>query len=312
MVAPEINLRSIDLNLLTILEKILIHKHISQAAQALNMSQPAVSRALMRLRDQFGDPLLVKVKNEYRLTAKGERLYRELESSLNAIRKILVDDEFDPLRYSGVFTIGALDFEMMMIVPKLLARFQQRAPNLKLQIVPYNAYMPLHDYLEKVADLLLYSTDESPTNVFKQRLFNDNYAVVMCRNHPLANQPMTLEGYCQSRHVIISGNGLGKTDMDRELKRLTQEREVVASLPHFSMVPELLMDTDLIATLPKRLVIHLGMRYNIAVADLPFYTADFQVEQFWHLIHHSNPIHQWVRLEIKNLVDEEIDKKCPH
>ncbi|ENQ2557126.1 LysR family transcriptional regulator, partial [Vibrio vulnificus] len=272
MVAPEINLRSIDLNLLTILEKLLIHKHISQAAQALNMSQPAVSRALMRLREQFGDPLLVKVNREYRLTAKGEYLRRELESSLNTIRQMLVDDAFDPLQYAGVFTIGALDFEMMMIVPKLLARFQQRAPKLKLQIVPYNAYMPLHDYLEKVADLLLYSTDDSPTNVFKQRLFNDNYAVVMCQNHVLANQPMTLERYCQSRHVIVSGNGLGKTDIDHELKRLNQQREVVASLPHFSMVPELLINTDLIATLPRRLVSHLSHRYEITVAELPFYT----------------------------------------
>ncbi|HBH7895162.1 TPA: LysR family transcriptional regulator, partial [Vibrio vulnificus] len=109
MVAPEINLRSIDLNLLTILEKLLIHKHISQAAQALNMSQPAVSRALMRLREQFGDPLLVKVNREYRLTAKGEYLRRELESSLNTIRQMLVDDAFEPLQYAGVFTIGALD-----------------------------------------------------------------------------------------------------------------------------------------------------------------------------------------------------------
>ncbi|ENM5841872.1 LysR family transcriptional regulator [Vibrio mimicus] len=308
MVAPDINLRSIDLNLLTILEKLLIHKHISQAAQALNMSQPAVSRALMRLREQFDDPLLVKVKNEYRLTSKGERLRGELESSLNTIRHMLVEETFDPLHYSGVFTIGALDFEMMMIVPKLLARFQQRAPNLKLQIVAYNAYMPLHDYLEQVADLLLYSTDESPTNVFKQRLFSDNYAVVMCRQHPFTNSPMTLERYCQSRHVIISGNGLGKTDMDHELKRLNQEREVVASLPHFSMVPELLMNTDLIATLPKRLVTHLGGRYEIAVAELPFRTADFRVEQFWHLIHHHSPIHQWVRQEIKALVDEEISR----
>ncbi|GIB95812.1 LysR family transcriptional regulator [Vibrio cholerae] len=308
MVAPEINLRSIDLNLLTILEKLLIYKHISQTAQALNMSQPAVSRSLMRLREQFGDPLLVKVKNEYRLTSRGERLRGELESSLNTIRHMLVEETFDPLHYSGVFTIGALDFEMMMIVPKLLARFQQRAPNLKLQIVAYNAYMPLHYYLEQVADLLLYSTDESPTNVFKQRLFSDNYAVVMCRQHPFANSSITLDRYCQSRHVIISGNGLGKTDMDHELKRLNQEREVVASLPHFSMVPELLMNTDLIATLPKRLVTHLGGRYEIAVAELPFKTADFRVEQFWHLIHHHSPIHQWVRQEIKALVDEEISR----
>ncbi|HGS4525370.1 TPA: LysR family transcriptional regulator [Vibrio cholerae] len=308
MVAPEINLRSIDLNLLTILEKLLIYKHISQAAQALNMSQPAVSRSLMRLREQFGDPLLVKVKNEYRLTSRGERLRGELESSLNTIRHMLVEETFDPLHYSGVFTIGALDFEMMMIVPKLLARFQQRAPNLKLQIVAYNAYMPLHDYLEQVADLLLYSTDESPTNVFKQRLFSDNYAVVMCRQHPFANSSITLDRYCQSRHVIICGNGLGKTDMDHELKRLNQEREVVVSLPHFSMVPELLMNTDLIATLPKRLVTHLGGRYEIAVAELPFKTADFRVEQFWHLIHHHSPIHQWVRQEIKALVDEEISR----
>ncbi|HEJ2450017.1 TPA: LysR family transcriptional regulator [Vibrio cholerae] len=308
MVAPEINLRSIDLNLLTILEKLLIYKNISQTAQALNMSQPAVSRSLMRLREQFGDPLLVKVKNEYRLTSRGERLRGELESSLNTIRHMLVEETFDPLHYSGVFTIGALDFEMMMIVPKLLARFQQRAPNLKLQIVAYNAYMPLHDYLEQVADLLLYSTDESPTNVFKQRLFSDNYAVVMCRQHPFANSSITLDRYCQSRHVIISGNGLGKTDMDHELKRLNQEREVVASLPHFSMVPELLMNTDLIATLPKRLVTHLGGRYEIAVAELPFKTADFRVEQFWHLIHHHSPIHQWVRQEIKALVDEEISR----
>ncbi|MBF4264616.1 LysR family transcriptional regulator, partial [Vibrio anguillarum] len=107
---------------------------------------------------------------------------------------------------------------------------------------------------------LLYSTDESPTNVFKQRLFNDNYAVVMCCQHKWAHQPMTLERYCQSRHLIISGNGLGKTDMDHELKRLGYQREVVASLPHFSMVPELLINTDLIATLPRRLVSHLGRR----------------------------------------------------
>ncbi|MVD32920.1 LysR family transcriptional regulator, partial [Vibrio cholerae] len=98
-------------------------------------------------------------------------------------------------------------------------------------------------------------------------------------------------------------------DMDHELKKLNYQREVVASLPHFSMVPELLINTDLIATLPRRLVTHLGQRYEITVADLPFYTADFRVEQFWHLIHHSSPIHQWVRQEIKNLVYEEIDKK---
>ncbi|WP_229381040.1 LysR family transcriptional regulator [Shewanella psychropiezotolerans] len=313
MVTPDINLRSVDLNLLTVLEQLFVHKHISHAAKALNMSQPAVSRALARLREQFQDPLLVKTSFGYQLTPKAQRLSEQITQMLSVVRQILQADEFDPSEYSGVFTISALDFEMMMLLPKLLSVVHKKAPKLKIQIIQHNPFIELGKYLEQVTQLLLYSTDASPTNVFKQRLFNDNYAVIMCANNPLVKEVdssstgLTLESYIQSSHVIVSGNGLTTTDIDIELKTRGYERDVVSAIPHFSLIPDVVKNSNLIATMPRRMVNHLKPRDDFYVTDLPFKTPDFLVEQFWHKIHHHCPIHQWIRNELKAIATHKFD-----
>lgn len=303
MVEQHLNLRKIDLNLLPILEKLLELKHVSEAAKVLGMSQPAVSRTLNRLRELFHDPLLVRVGTGYELTAKAKALEVALVPVNRQIRGLLNQVPFEPESAEGVFTIGALDFEIMMLIPALLEKVRKEAPKLRVESIHYNANIPIHEYLEKHADLLLYSTNNCVDYVYKQRLFSDNYAVIMCKNHPLSQAPLTLDSYSHAQHVVISTNGIAETSIDRKLTRLGRSRRVVSAIPHFSLAPDIVANTDLIITLPTRLLGKLSSHYNFHQTGLPFDMYDFQVDQFWHSIHKQDPLHKWMRDALKTVAD---------
>ncbi|MBD1555895.1 LysR family transcriptional regulator [Vibrio sp. S9_S30] len=303
MVEQHLNLRKIDLNLLPILEKLLELKHVSEAAKVLGMSQPAVSRTLNRLRELFHDPLLVRVGTRYELTAKAKALEVALVPVNRQIRGLLNQVPFEPASAEGVFTIGALDFEIMMLIPALLEKVRKEAPKLRVESMHYNADIPIHEYLEKHADLLLYSTNNCVDYVYKQRLFSDNYAVIMCNNHPLSQAPLTLESYSHAQHVIISTNGIAETSIDRKLTRLGRSRTVISAIPHFSLAPDIVANTDLIITLPTRLLGKLSPHYDFHQTSLPFDMHDFQVDQFWHSIHKQDALHKWMRDALKTVAD---------
>lgn len=304
MVERDLNLRKIDLNLLPILDKLFEFRHVSAAAKALGMSQPAVSRALQRLRSLFNDPLLVKVGTRYELTEKAKAIEVGLVCVQRDIRGLLNQEPFDPSHAAGTFTVGALDFEIMMLLPGLIKKVREQAPKLKIEVMHYHANVPVQEYLEKYADLLLYSTNNCGELIYKQRLFSDNYAVIMCKKHPLNQGKLDLDAYANAQHVIVSANGIDETSIDRQLARLDRSRTVISSIPHFSLAPDIVTNTDLLVTLPSRIVRRLAHHYSFSEASLPFEMRDFRVEQFWHHLHHQDDLHKWVRDSMKAVADD--------
>lgn len=298
------NLRKLDLNLLTILEQLLTYRHVSQAASVLNMSQPAVSRALSRLREQFDDPLLVKTMNGYQLTNRAVLLHNQLQQVLAGVRDMMQVAEFDPVRFKGEFKIAALDYEMFVVVPKLMAKLRKLAPGVKIQVLQYNPYTGLLASLNNEVDLILYSTDEAPEGIFKQKLFSDNYAIILSKKHPLADKNFTIKDYCKLKHAIVSGDGIKPTDIDKVLKQLKYKREIALSVPHFSLAPKIVANSDFVMTMPSKLIEYIGETKNIYLKKLPFKMEDFHIEQFWHELNHYDSAHRWLRQQVKLVVDE--------
>ena len=296
------NLRKLDLNLLTILEQLLTYRHVSQAASALNMSQPAVSRALSRLRDQFDDPLLVKTFDGYKLTKRAVLIHNQLQQVLTGIRDMMQLEEFDPARFKGEFKIAALDYEMFVIIPKLMIRLQESAPGISIQVMQYDPHVGLLKTLNNNIDIILYSTDDAPEGIFKQKLFSDNYAITMSKKHPLAKKDITLKEYCKLKHAIVSGDGIKSTDIDKALKQVRCKREVILSVPHFSLSPKIVANSELVMTMPSKLIKYIGGNKEILLKNLPFKMEDFHIEQFWYELQHYNPAHQWLRKQVKDIV----------
>lgn len=297
-----INLRTLDLNLFKVLEKLLEYKHVSKAAVALNMSQPAVSRALSRLREHFNDPLLVKTSNGYKLTNKAIYLQDQLKNVFTSIKTMLQLDEFDPSTIKGKFTIAARDFEMLVFIPKLIEFIRERVPGLNLQVVPFCSQIGLHTTLNNYADLVLHSTNASFNGIYKQKLFSDTYSVILSKNHPLANKELTLDDYCLYKHAVISSKGISARRIDCYLKKLNKKRDVVLSIPYFSMAPTIVSNSNLIMTIPSRIISLLGVMDDIVVKELPFHVENILIEQFWHELYHSDVTHRWMRQQVSNII----------
>src|SRR5215467_1995488 len=166
----QVNLRSLDLNLLVLLQALLEERHITRAAKRSFLSQPAMSRAFERLREMFGDPLLVRSGRTYECTVRGERVLRELGALMPRLEAMVGGADFDPARSRERFRVALTDNACTILLPSLLARTRRQAAHIKLEISPWrtNAY-------EEVAagriDMAL-SAEEAPPALQSEVLFN--------------------------------------------------------------------------------------------------------------------------------------------
>ncbi|WP_309227298.1 LysR substrate-binding domain-containing protein [Zooshikella harenae] len=212
-------------------------------------------------------------------------------------------EEFDPARFKGEFKIAALDYEMFVVIPKLMARLRETAPGVRIQVMQYDPHIGLLSSFNNGIDLILYSTDDAPEGIFKQKLFSDNYAIVMSNTHPLAKKEINIKAYCMLKHAIVSGDGIKPTDIDKALKQLKCKRDVVLSVPHFALAPKIVANSDFVMTMPSKLIKYIGETENICLKKLPLTMVDFFIEQFWHELNHYDLAHRWLRQQVKEVVD---------
>lgn len=183
----EVNLRSVDLNLLVVLNALIQERHVSKAAERLQMSQPAVSRALQRLRQTLDDPVLVRVGTGYDLSARAETLRPQLASLLRNVEQIMQADQFDPKQYRGVLRLTGLDLELILLMPEVLQRLRQKAPQLRVEIVPQ---IPEHFELLEQGDVHFSITGLNPQTGQDQfrrfEIARTGQICLMDRDNPLA------------------------------------------------------------------------------------------------------------------------------
>lgn len=291
------NLRSLDLNLLLVLDALLAERNVTRAAQRLHLSQPAMSNALARLRRHFDDPLLVRTGNRMAATARGESLAQPLREALQRLQSALADSQpLDPARLARTFCLGASDHVDFVLLPRLLARLRQEAPEVRVSVRRFGGAPPSSLLANGELDLAIGYFDNTPERLHRTELFREAFVCLARRGHPLTKGGLTLKTFTQAAHLLISPQGGGFTSfMDDLLKARGLSRNVVLSVPHFLSAPYLVANSDLVVTMAERVARAAAQTLPVELFAPPLRVQPFTVAELWHERAHHDPAHQWLR-----------------
>jgi DNA-binding transcriptional LysR family regulator len=290
----EVDLRGVDLNLLVVLDALLEEKSVTRAAHRLNMSQPAASRALSRLRALFADPLLVDGRAGYILSARAEEIRPVLRRTLTGVGEMLSATPFDPAAATGQVRLAMLDLQAASLVPFLLTRLADEAPAIDLGILPPST--TIIETLENDAvDALVGVFDDAPAGTRRRRLFDDGFVTLMRVGHPAANGELTLDRYLGLGHIVVSVTGTGPAPVDAALAGMGLRRRVQVRVPSFFAALEIAARSTLVITLPTSLARTAAAIGRFVALPPPIDLGSFTMSLVWHARHQDDPRHVWLR-----------------
>ncbi|MDP2015786.1 LysR family transcriptional regulator [Hydrogenophaga sp.] len=283
-----------DLNLLVTLDVLLAEGNVARAAQRLRLSPSAMSRALARLRETTGDPLLVRAGRGLVPTPRAlelrEKVAQLVQDAEAALRPTQAPDLKQLVR---TFNIRTSEGFVENFGPDLLARVRKHAPGVRLCFVqkPDKGSAPLR---EGAVDLETGVVGESMGPELRtQALFRDRFIGVVRAGHPLSKRKITPAVYAAGQHIGVSRRGIDKGPIDEALGPLGLEREIVTTVGGFSTALALARTSHLIASVPER---HTGiLREGMHSFELPFPMQDMSVSLLWHPRLQADPVHRWLR-----------------
>jgi DNA-binding transcriptional LysR family regulator len=245
-------LQNIDLNLLTVFNQLLIERRVSKVAETLDVSQPAVSNALARLRKLLGDPLFLPTPRGMQPTPFAEQMAEPVATALGLIHSAVNQrSSFDPATSRRAFRIAMTDIGEIYFLPKLLRNFQRAAPNVSVTTVR-NTAVNLKDEMEAGSvDLAAGYLPALKAGFFQRRLFHHRYVCLFRKGHALDKRRISLADFSRADHVVILAVGTGHNAVDEVLERSGIVRKVRLTVPHFVAVGYILRDTDMVATVPE-------------------------------------------------------------
>jgi DNA-binding transcriptional LysR family regulator len=295
------NLRSVDLNLLVVLDALLDEAHVSRAADRLGLSQPATSSALERCRSLFDDPLLERAKGLMRLTPKAEALRVPLKNILSDVTAIIRPPAVDLMTVRQTVRVVMADLPTMIVAGPLHRQLAETAPGINLVMQPWHGASEALDALAKGSVDLTSSVFPSADVSFRRKeLLWETYCVVMRKDHPAANG-FDLDQWLAYPHIMVSGRGETRGALDEVLTGLGRTRRIGIVMPSFLMVPPLLAGSDLIAMLPSRCVPE-DSAETLAVFEPPVPVAGFPLHLAWHVRRDNDPAVQHVAHLIQNIL----------
>lgn len=289
------SLSSVDLNLLVVLRALLTERHVTRAAKRVGLSQSATSHALSRLRELYGDPLLVRSGRTLSLTPRAQQLLPALERGLTDLTTTL---DGEPAFEAGTarrsFALGMADYMQAVMLGPLLAALEERAPLVDLTFTnPANL-----DELVSSGhlDLGLQVTSRHPgAALSSQRLFDDDFVCLVRENHPKIGKKLTLEAYLAARHVVIAPTGTSGSLVDSELAERGLSRRVALRVSNFLVAPIVVAETDYVSTIPRRLGMRLAERYGLRALPPPIPLPSFGFLLIWHPRLDHEPAQRWLR-----------------
>ena len=300
------NLNMVDLNLLRVFEAMMRERSVSQAAQRLNLTQPAVSNALARLRATFDDRLFVRTRAGMQPTAVARVLYEPIEHGLAAIRTALSEGvQFDPSTSRRRFTIITTDVGECTYVAALLRILAQEAPRIDVRVMEAASeeYERLLDSGQADIALGRFRISDS----FRcERIGSCIYVAVLCAAYArrLGIAPGAIfpyEAFLRSPHVDVIPRGATENPIAPALGADAAQRRIALTIPHTAVLSALIPGTELVATLPQPAVSSLCQNGGLSWAMLPFETEITQISIGWHKRHDGDKGHEWLRQKLRSI-----------
>ena len=290
------NIRDVDLNLLRVFDAVLREKSVTVAAAKLELTQPAVSNALARLRRMLDDALFVRTPEGMRPTPFAQGLADPVRQALGLVETALRRQAgFDPATSARTFRFHMSDIGEMVFLPTLIERLQRAAPGVKVEVKPLA--------LEEIADALASGTLDLAMGalpglaglVHTKSLLRDPYVCLVRAGHPLAGRRLTERQFAGLALALVSSPGSGHRAVEDALAKHGLTGRIALRVPHFTVVPVVLERTDLALTIPERVaeVYEKGGRFRSL--KLPFEIPAADVGIHWHERFGRDPGNMWMR-----------------
>jgi DNA-binding transcriptional LysR family regulator len=288
------NLSALDLNLLVALDALLLEANVSRAGMRIGLSQPAASHALQRLREVLGDPLLVRVGARMELTPRAQALRGPLAQALDQVRGLFIADDFDPSRSERRFRLMMPDLAVELLVPPLMAKVAELAPNLRLDIVPWRGPAIVTAEFARTIDLVI-SIGDAFKGFHRQLLYTDRDALAVRRGHPIGAKLGRRDVFLKGRHIAVVIRGQNEDLIDGWLRSKGIERPIALVVPGYIEALHVVARTDLVAFVPHRLIAALAKPLSLKAVTPPLDPGVDEQFMFYPTRAQMDPGSIWLR-----------------
>jgi DNA-binding transcriptional LysR family regulator len=299
------NIGRLDLNLLKVLDALLREQHVSRAAALLNLSQPATSAALARLRDALGDPLLVRTAAGMQPTERAVELAPQVRELLENINRVLAaPQKFDPQSAEESFAVASTDYFIELANTVLVKRLSKQAPHIQFAWRGVMGERLVQRLERGELDFAVTSRARAPESLRSRPLLTETFVGIARKNHAAARNSMPLDTFCRLPHVLVSpvGNDVFHGAMDDALAARGLARRVAFSVPQFRFAVDIVESTDAIAVFPARLAAQYASR--VRRFALPITPPRFEIVLLWHERTHRSASHLWLREQLHACVEK--------
>ena len=282
-----------DLNLLKAFDALMETRSVTRAAQRLGLTQPAVSGMLTRLREAFEDPLFIRSQRGVIPTPRAEALAAPLRQTLIDLQALLTPNAFVPAQAVMTVTIAATDYAQKAVLLPFMTLLRQEAPGIRVSARPVDLSALGQQMETGTLDMALITPDMALDTMRSRKLFEETYLCIMRHGHPAASEKLTLDRFCELDHALMSHDGSrfrGATDA--ALDEVGRSRRVVAALPSFLALIDLVRSSDLVAMVPSRLV---SGTKDLVLQPPPLHIPGFTKVLTWHERLQSDPAQKWLR-----------------
>jgi DNA-binding transcriptional LysR family regulator len=296
------DIRSLDLNLLVVFDAMLQHQNVTKAAEAMTLSQPAMSAAISRLRVLFDDPLFVRTGSGMAPTPKAQALSPIVRLVMQTIQTdILQPKTFDPSTSDRTFTLVTPDIAEVNFLPRLLSELAEKSPHLNLKTLAMPREAAADSLSSGSSDMAIgYFPDLHKTGFFQQKLITNSHVCLVRKNHPNVGEKITQAQFMQASHAVVKPDGREHI-FERFLQSKGMQRRVVVELSHFMSLLPIIETSNLVATVPKDLAEFFVEHGDVRYVPTPMKSPVIDVHLFWHQRFQKDPAHIWMRQIIHSM-----------
>lgn len=293
------HISKVDLNLFTVFEAIYAEGSVTRASRKLNLTQPAISHALGRLRQMFGDPLFVRQGHTMVSTPLARSIIDPIRRSLRGLEVTLNGAHaFDPATTEKRFNIALRDVLESTILPPLMRQVRESAPQVDIAASHVERRELQGEMASGTLDMAIDVLLPLPNDILRARIYQDSTVVVARKGHPDIDGQLDIDTYLRQDHILASSRRRGPGLEDFELSRFGMERRVRLRCQHYFAACRVVSQTDMLLTMPERYARIANAQFDNQILPFPLDMPAFDVFLYWHANVDDDPANRWFREQV--------------
>jgi len=298
-------MKKTDFNLLAIFDAIMIEKSIIGASKRLSMTQPAVSNAVMRMRQAYNNPLFVKKGRGIEPTAYAQNLWSKIHEPINTLKESIDSEEFSPANSKRRFRIAIPDLLVDLAWLPLRKLIEKEAPEIDILAVPLNFKGRERILIDGKADLVI-SVGRYLNRVDRKTVINKpSFVCAMRKDHPLAQKKLTLENFLSAQHLLVTSGGDDWSYVDELLNNKGYARRISMTTNHYSVIPKLIKNSNLITVIDELTFAEDLKLGEVVLKEPPIDFDDVSLCIAWHARHDNDKMLNWLKEQMVAIIEHE-------